>query len=109
MQVYAHGQYHIHEYNHEYNFHRVLDNHRHTQSIRLIFPMADCVIAGTRFCGFPKGNSPISVEGCAPTGLKYLNKIELHLIVLKNLLQFVRPFVWLLHTVILLFLQVNIL
>src|SRR5690349_8917664 len=40
--------------------------------------MAVCVTAGTRFCGLPNGNSPISAEGCAPTGLKYLNKIESH-------------------------------
>ena len=26
---------------------------------------------GTKFCGTPIGNSPILVDSCAPTGLKY--------------------------------------
>jgi len=32
--------------------------------------MAVCVIKGTKFCGTPIGNSPISADGCAPIGLK---------------------------------------
>src|SRR6059058_4547661 len=39
--------------------------------------MAVCVIAGTRFCGLPNGNSPIFIDGCAPTGLKYRSRMAL--------------------------------
>ena len=33
-------------------------------------PAAVCVMKGTRFCGTPRGSSPIRAEGCAPMGLK---------------------------------------
>jgi hypothetical protein len=37
-----------------------------------LHPAAVCVIKGTKLVGIPNGNSPISPEGCAPMGLKYL-------------------------------------
>ena len=33
-------------------------------------PAAVCVTYGTRLLGTPRGNSPISADGCAPIGLK---------------------------------------
>ena len=37
-------------------------------------------IKGTKFCGIPIGNSPISALVWLPIGLKYLNKIALMLL-----------------------------
>src|SRR5690606_1374589 len=37
--------------------------------------MAVCVINGTKFCGTPKGSSPIFADSCAPMGLKYRKAI----------------------------------
>ena len=39
--------------------------------------MAVWVMNGTRLFGTPRGSSPISADGCAPTGLKYLSAIPL--------------------------------
>jgi hypothetical protein len=38
--------------------------------------MAVWVIKGIKFSGFPIGSSPISIDGCAPIGLKYLKEID---------------------------------
>ena len=39
---------------------------------------------GHQICGLPMGNSPISTEGWAPTGLKYRNRILLNRMIWKT-------------------------
>jgi hypothetical protein len=70
MPTCEHLRCHKHEYNLAHNCHLVCYNHFQKQLIDCNFPMAVCVIYGTKLFGFSIGISPIKAVGCAPTGLK---------------------------------------